>query len=112
MYIHCTCFHRADYLHVLELDSSYLPARVNLAFFLQAEGRFKQAWDELSCVLQEDSGFAPALEAKGIISLQMGNTFGALFNSALKVSCSIALQRDAFVGVFSPSPKIDFFPSP
>jgi Flp pilus assembly protein TadD len=73
---------------VLELDGSYLPARVNLAFLLQAEGRFKQAWDELSCVLKEDSGFAPALEARGIISLQMGNTFGALLdiNNAIKVS--------------------------
>ena len=47
-----------------------------------------QAWDELSCVLQEDSSFALALEARGIISLQMGNTFGALLdiNNALKVS--------------------------
>ena len=79
---------RADYLHVLELDRSYLPARVNLALLLQAEGRFKQAWDELTCVLKEDGGFAPALEARGIISLQMGNTFGALLDisNALKVS--------------------------
>ena len=73
---------------MLELDGSYLPARVNLAFLLQAEGRFKLAWDELSCVLKEDSSFAPALEARGVISLQMGNTFGALLDisNAIKVS--------------------------
>lgn len=83
--------HRADYLRVLELDSSYLPARVNLAFLLQAEGRFKQAWDELTCVLKEDSSYAPALEARGIVSLQMGNLFGALLdiNNALRVSNGI-----------------------
>ena len=42
-------------------------------------------------MLKEDSGFAPALEARGVISLQMGNTFGALLdiNNALKVSYSI-----------------------
>ena len=86
--LHFSCSYRADYLHVLELNSSYLPARVNLAFLLQAEGRFKQAWDELTCVLKEDSYFAPALEARAVISLQMGNTFGALLdiNNALKVS--------------------------
>ena len=73
---------------MLELNSSYLPARVNLAFLLQAEGRFKQAWDELTRVLKYNSNFAPALEARAIISLQMGNNFGALLdvNSALKVS--------------------------
>ena len=73
---------------MLELDRSYLPARVNLALLLQAEGRFKQAWDELTCVLKEDGSFAPALEARGVISLQMGNTFGALLDisNALKVS--------------------------
>ena len=84
-----SCFHRADYLHVLELDGSYT-LTVNLAFLLQAEGQFKLAWDELSCMLKEDSrGFAPALEARGVINdLQMGNTFGALLNisNAFKVS--------------------------
>ena len=38
-------------------------------------------------MLKEDNSFAPALEARGIISLQMGNMFGALLdiNNALKV---------------------------
>ena len=73
---------------MLELDGSYLPARVNLAFLLQAEGHYKQAWDELTHVLEGEKSFAPALEARSIISLQMGTTFGALLdiNNALKVS--------------------------
>ena len=47
-------FSRADYLRTLELDADYLPARVNLAFLHQAEGRFQWAWDELSDTLERD----------------------------------------------------------
>lgn len=46
--------HRIDYLQALELDASYLPARVNLAILHQAEGRFQQAWDELTATLERN----------------------------------------------------------
>lgn len=76
-----------DYLHVLELDPSYLPARVNLAFLLQAEGKFQEAWSQLTSVLKTNEWYLPAREARAIISLQMGNLFGALLdiNAAIQV---------------------------
>ena len=39
---------RADYSTALNKDSSYYPARVNLAILLQAEGRFMAAWNLLT----------------------------------------------------------------
>ncbi len=81
-----------DYLRVLELDSSYLPARVNLALLLQVEGKFQEAWSQLTSVLQINEWYLSAREARAIISLQMGNFFGALLdiNAAIQV-CSLCL---------------------
>ena len=67
------CLFRADYLHALDLDPSHLPARVNLAFVLQAEGKFQEAWNELTSALERNKRYVPALEARAIICLQMGN---------------------------------------
>ena len=39
---------RADYSTALNKESSYYPARVNLAILLQAEGRFMAAWNLLT----------------------------------------------------------------
>ena len=71
----------------LQLKSSHLPARVNLALLLQREGKFQEAWKDLTSALTVDSKFVPALEARGIINLQMGNYFGALMDltAALEV---------------------------
>ena len=49
-----------SFVNVLELNTSYLPARTSLAFLLQAEGRFKRAWNKLTLVLEEDGSFMPA----------------------------------------------------
>ena len=43
-----TCFHdphisRRDYLLALGVDNAHLPAKVNLAFLMQVEGRFKHS---------------------------------------------------------------------
>ena len=47
---------RLDYRLALDVDSTHLPAKVNLAFLLQAEGRFKQAWDLLTSALATNKG--------------------------------------------------------
>lgn len=80
-----------DYLHALELDPNYLPARVNLAFLLQTEGKFQEAWNELTIVLKADQWHMSAREARAVISLQMGNLFGALLdiNAAIQVQLLI-----------------------
>ncbi len=83
---------RADYLHALELEPSHLPARVNLAFVLQAEGKFQEAWHELTSALEWNKNYIPALEARAIISLQMGNLFESFtdLTTAIDVSgCSL-----------------------
>jgi Flp pilus assembly protein TadD len=81
-------FFREDYLHALDLDPAHLPARVNLAFVLQAEGKFKEAWEELTSALKRNKNYVPALEARAIICLQMGNLFEAFtdLNTAIDVS--------------------------
>ena len=84
------CCFRVDYLHALELDPSHLPARVNLAFVLQAEGKFQEAWIELTSAIKTNKHYVPALEARAIISLQMGNLFEAFMDltNALEVGIS------------------------
>lgn len=83
---------RLDYVHTLELNPGNLLARINMAFLLQAEGKFQEAWNELTRVLQADQWCVPAREARAIISLQMNNLFGALLdiNAAIQV-CKSAL---------------------
>ena len=86
---HChSVFFRADYLHVLTVNSAHLPARVNLAFLLQQEGKFQEAWDNLTIALDIDGMYGPALEARAIINLQMKNFFGAVLDltKALEVN--------------------------
>ena len=61
-----TCFHdphisRRVYLLDFGVDNAHLPAKVNLAFLMQAEGRFKQAWDLLPSALATNKGLLMAL---------------------------------------------------
>jgi len=60
---------------------------VNLALLLQREGKFQEAWKDLTSALTVDNKFVPALEARGIVNLQMGSYFGALMDltTALEV---------------------------
>ena len=92
---------REDYIQALQLKTSHLPARVNLALLLQHEGKFQEAWNDLTSALAVDGKYVPALEARAIICLQMGNYFGAFMDltTALEVShyvlvilCSISPQ--------------------
>ena len=60
-----TCFHdhhisRRDYLLALGVDNAHLPAKVNLTFLMQAEDRFKQAWDLLTSALATNNGLLMA----------------------------------------------------
>ncbi len=91
MYMYMSTISRMDYLRTLELDPRYLPARVNLAFLLQVEGKFQEAWNQLTSVLKTDEGHISAREARAVISLQMGNLFGALLdiNTAIQVTIII-----------------------
>ncbi len=77
-------------MRTLELYPRYLPARVNLAFLLQVEGKFQEAWNQLTSVLKTDKWHISAREARAVISLQMGNLLGALLdiNTAIQVSYS------------------------
>ncbi|XP_064400384.1 uncharacterized protein LOC135346636 isoform X3 [Halichondria panicea] len=84
---------RMDYLRTLELDPRYLPARVNLAFLLQVEGKFQEAWNQLTSVLKTDEGHISAREARAVISLQMGNLFGAL----LDINTAIQVHKNALL---------------
>ncbi len=80
---------RADYLHALELDPAHLPAHVNLALVLQAEGKFQEAWNALTAALERNRYYVPALEARAIVCLQMGN----LFESFMDLSTAIDVRE-------------------
>ncbi|XP_014672870.1 PREDICTED: uncharacterized protein LOC106813278 [Priapulus caudatus] len=83
---------RKDYERVLRLQPTYLPARIALAFNLQAAGKFQKAWNHLSIAVSLDPGYAPALEARAVVCLQMSNKFAALqdMNTAVHLSPSPA----------------------
>jgi len=81
---------RRDFLRALRLNPSCLTARVNLAYGLQVQGRFKAAWIEFSKCIDIDENFKSAYEGRAVVNLQMGNTFGAFLdiNKALKIEAS------------------------
>eukprot|EP00794_Sanderia_malayensis_P018055 gene18055-19864_t len=78
---------RRDYSRALHLDPMCLLARVNLAYSLQVQGRFKAAWMQFTKCIELDEGCTAAYEGRSIINLQMGNSFGAFvdINQALKI---------------------------
>ena len=67
---------------------------MNQALLLQAEGHFRQAWEELSTALQQDKSYVPALEARAIISLQMNNIFGALLDISAAIEVTLHRERE------------------
>ena len=66
-----------DFCRALHLDPTCVIARINLAFLLQFEGKYAQAWCHLTNVLESDPTNPHALEARAIICLQMKDTFAA-----------------------------------
>eukprot|EP00795_Rhopilema_esculentum_P011483 gene11483-21699_t len=78
---------RRDFLRALHLNPKCLQARVSLAYTLQVQGRFKAAWIQFTKCIELDENFKSAYEGRSIVSLQMGNTFGAFLdiNRALEI---------------------------
>ncbi|ELT94016.1 hypothetical protein CAPTEDRAFT_222812 [Capitella teleta] len=70
-------FARHDYERVLRVDPVCLPARVNLAYNLQVQGKFQQAWHQFNATITLNPRYQPALEGRAIINLQMSNMFAA-----------------------------------
>jgi tetratricopeptide (TPR) repeat protein len=71
---------KTDYVKVLHQWPSCLPAHVNLSLLLQCEGQHMMAWKHMTSLLSLNKDYTPALEARSMISFQMGNTFGALLD--------------------------------
>lgn len=71
---------RSDYSAALRLDPGNPAAYVNLAFNLQADGLFQLAWNLLTAGLGSCPRAALLYEARGVISLQMGNFRGAVMD--------------------------------
>ncbi|KAK3699161.1 hypothetical protein QZH41_011884 [Actinostola sp. cb2023] len=87
---------RRDYLKALHIDPQCLSARVNLAYNLQVEGKYRDAWDQFSAAIAIDATCQPALEGRAVVNLQMTNTFGALvdLNDAIKISKTAELLNN------------------
>ena len=66
-----------DFCRAIHLDPTCTIARINLAFLLQFEGKYAQAWRQLTNALESDPNNPHALEARAIICLQMQDTFAA-----------------------------------
>ncbi|KAI6655874.1 hypothetical protein LOD99_1608 [Oopsacas minuta] len=66
-----------DFCRAIHLNPTCVVARINLAFLLQFEGKFAQAWRHLTNALESDPNNPCALEGKAIICLQMKDTFAA-----------------------------------
>lgn len=64
---------------------------MNLAFVLQAEGKFQEAWNELTSALQRDKRYVPALEARAIVCLQMGNLFESFTDLTAAIDVSVII---------------------
>lgn len=83
-----TLLGRRDYLRALHMNPLCMEARVNLAYSLQIEGRFKKAWNLFTRAIEIKPSYKAALEGRALVNLQMSNTFGAFvdMNSALSIS--------------------------
>lgn len=79
---------RRSFQAALHMNPTLAPARINLAFSFQAQGRMSQAWSSLTCVLAEDPSNATALEGRAIVNLLCGNTSGALADVTSALQCT------------------------
>jgi len=84
---------RKDFIRALHLNPQSAEARVNLAFGLQMEGSYMKAWNLFTKTLNINPNYAAALEGRALVSLHMGNTFGAFvdMNAAVKLCQSAQL---------------------
>ena len=103
-----------DFCRAIHLDPTCTIARVNLAFLLQFEGKYTQAWGHLTNALESDPHNPEALEARAVISLQMQDTFAATLDidRALKNKKSPKILNSAgIIYFYSRYPKLamEFF---
>ncbi|XP_078714776.1 tetratricopeptide repeat protein 6 isoform X3 [Lampetra fluviatilis] len=88
-----------DYLRALHLDPLSGHARVNLAYSLQANGRFQKAWNHFTTAIELNTRCAEAFEGRAVVNLQMNSTFAALqdINTAVKLgkSAEVLTNRGA-----------------
>ncbi|CAN0412404.1 unnamed protein product [Lampetra planeri] len=88
-----------DYLRALRLDPLSGHARVNLAYSLQANGRFQKAWNHFTTAIELNTRCAEAFEGRAVVNLQMNSTFAALqdINTAVKLgkSAEVLTNRGA-----------------
>ena len=68
---------RRDYARVIHFYPQCADAYVNIAYTMQTEGLFKDAWKEFSMALAIDSKCVAALEGRAMICLAMNNPFAA-----------------------------------
>ncbi|XP_031569552.1 uncharacterized protein LOC116304042 [Actinia tenebrosa] len=89
-------FGRRDYLKALHIDPQCLSARVNLAYNLQVEGKYRDSWNQFTAAITMDASCQAALEGRAVVNLQMKNTFGALLdmNAAIKISKTAELLNN------------------
>ena len=97
-----------DYCRALHLDPTSSIARINIAFLLQFEGKYAQAWRHLTNALETDPYNPHALEARAIICLQMQDMLAATLDidRALKVEKTPQLLNSAgIIYFYSKFPK-------
>ena len=69
---------RCDYQRAIRVDPTLMTGYVNLAYSLQCEGEFQDAWNILTTALRVNPKAKDVLEARAIVNLQMSNFSGAL----------------------------------
>ena len=103
-----------DFCRALHLDPTCVIARINLAFLLQFEGKYAQAWCHLTNALEFDPTNPRALEARAIICLQMKDMFAATLDidRAIKSKKSAQILTSAGIIYFYsryPKQAMEFF---
>jgi tetratricopeptide (TPR) repeat protein len=69
---------RCDYQRAIRVDPTLMTGYINLAYSLQCEGQFQDAFNVLSSALRLNPKACGVLEARSIVNLQMSNFGGAL----------------------------------
>lgn len=69
---------RWDYQRAIRVDPTLMTGYINLAYSLQCEGQFQDAWNILTAALRVNPNARGVLEARAIVNLQMSNFTGAL----------------------------------
>ncbi|KAJ3416949.1 cytochrome c oxidase subunit 1 [Chytridiales sp. JEL 0842] len=71
---------RSDYARVIHMYPTCTEAYVNMAYTMQAEGRYKKAWELFTMAIAINPLCTSALEGRSIVHYIMRNYFGALID--------------------------------